>query len=226
MLKWFTLEHSLAFKTIHFLLNGELFHIPALLVLLLAFGLLQNHEDKEWKFARAKLWLSYFDDKCTLPPPFNILPSPKTVCYLVTSMSKWICSHTSKGKVKRQNSLKVRSCSRGMNDSEHLSSAIFWKTLFYPVQCFAINLISFPLPTGVEEFETKAWWELPKDHVLSGTPLLDLHATEDAEHRSGHSGKFEWPAARPLQVSQWDEGPAWLPDFQICHVLPKELKEH
>lgn len=69
---------------------------------------LQNHEDKEWKFARAKLWLSYFDDKCTLPPPFNILPSPKTVCYLVTSMSKWICSHTSKGKVKRQNSLKVR----------------------------------------------------------------------------------------------------------------------
>lgn len=68
----------------------------------------QNHEDKEWKFARAKLWLSYFDDKCTLPPPFNIVPSPKTVCYLLTSMSKWICSHTSKGKVKRQNSLKVR----------------------------------------------------------------------------------------------------------------------
>lgn len=68
----------------------------------------QNHEDKEWKFARAKLWLSYFDDKCTLPPPFNILPSPKTVCYLLTSMSKWVCSHTSKGKVKRQNSLKVR----------------------------------------------------------------------------------------------------------------------
>lgn len=72
------------------------------------FGILQNHEDKEWKFARAKLWLSYFDDKCTLPPPLNILPTPKTVCYLVTSMSKWICSHTSKGKVKRQNSLKVR----------------------------------------------------------------------------------------------------------------------
>uniref|UniRef100_A0A8B9HDE3 Short transient receptor potential channel 1 n=1 Tax=Astyanax mexicanus TaxID=7994 RepID=A0A8B9HDE3_ASTMX len=68
--------------------------------------LLLNHEDKEWKFARAKLWLSYFDDKCTLPPPFNILPSPKTLCYLVTSLSKWICSHTSTGKVKRQNSLR------------------------------------------------------------------------------------------------------------------------
>uniref|UniRef100_A0A2K5IA81 Short transient receptor potential channel 1 n=1 Tax=Colobus angolensis palliatus TaxID=336983 RepID=A0A2K5IA81_COLAP len=65
-----------------------------------------NHEDKEWKFARAKLWLSYFDDKCTLPPPFNIIPSPKTICYMISSLSKWICSHTSKGKVKRQNSLK------------------------------------------------------------------------------------------------------------------------
>lgn len=71
-----------------------------------SFRQIANHEDKEWKFARAKLWLSYFDDKCTLPPPFNILPSPKTLCYLVTSLSKWICSHTSTGKVKRQNSLR------------------------------------------------------------------------------------------------------------------------
>uniref|UniRef100_A0A3B3BEN9 Short transient receptor potential channel 1 n=1 Tax=Oryzias melastigma TaxID=30732 RepID=A0A3B3BEN9_ORYME len=71
-----------------------------------SFRQIANHEDKEWKFARAKLWLSYFDDKCTLPPPFNILPSPKTVCYLVTSLRKWICSHTTKGKMKRQNSLK------------------------------------------------------------------------------------------------------------------------
>ncbi|XP_016107188.1 short transient receptor potential channel 1-like isoform X1 [Sinocyclocheilus grahami] len=71
-----------------------------------SFRQIANHEDKEWKFARAKLWLSYFDDKCTLPPPLNILPSPKTMCYLVISLSKWICSHTSTGKVKRQNSLK------------------------------------------------------------------------------------------------------------------------
>ncbi|XP_072234653.1 short transient receptor potential channel 1 [Leuresthes tenuis] len=71
-----------------------------------SFRQIANHEDKEWKFARAKLWLSYFDDKCTMPPPFNILPSPKTICYLVTSLSKWICSHTTKGMMKRQNSLK------------------------------------------------------------------------------------------------------------------------
>ncbi|KAJ7395554.1 hypothetical protein BTVI_154221 [Pitangus sulphuratus] len=72
-----------------------------------SFQLIANHEDKEWKFARAKLWLSYFDDKCTLPPPFNVIPSPKTICYLFNSLSKWICSHTSSGRVKRQNSLKL-----------------------------------------------------------------------------------------------------------------------
>ncbi|XP_058044729.1 short transient receptor potential channel 1 isoform X2 [Ahaetulla prasina] len=71
-----------------------------------SFQLIANHEDKEWKFARAKLWLSYFDDKCTQPPPFNIIPAPKTICYIFNSLSKWISSHTSSGKVKRQNSLK------------------------------------------------------------------------------------------------------------------------
>lgn len=31
----------------------------------------------EWKFARSKLWIGYFDDKCNLPPPFNIFPTSK-----------------------------------------------------------------------------------------------------------------------------------------------------
>ena len=37
----------------------------------------------EWKFARAKLWLSYFDEGRTLPAPFNLVPSPKSFYYLV-----------------------------------------------------------------------------------------------------------------------------------------------
>ena len=30
--------------------------------------------DVEWKFARAKLWSDYFEDGCTLPMPFNLIP--------------------------------------------------------------------------------------------------------------------------------------------------------
>ncbi|CAF0825592.1 unnamed protein product [Rotaria sp. Silwood1] len=41
-----------------------------------------NSTDTEWKFARAKLWTSYFEDGGTLPPPFNIIPSPKSIFYV------------------------------------------------------------------------------------------------------------------------------------------------
>ncbi|XP_032831183.1 short transient receptor potential channel 1 isoform X1 [Petromyzon marinus] len=66
----------------------------------------QDHEDKEWKFARAKLWLSYFDDKCTLPPPFNLLPHPKTICYALGGLRKLVLSHTASGRAKRENSVR------------------------------------------------------------------------------------------------------------------------
>lgn len=39
----------------------------------------QEHSDTEWKFARTKLWMSYFEESGTLPPPFNILPSVKWI---------------------------------------------------------------------------------------------------------------------------------------------------
>uniref|UniRef100_A0A8D2ZRT4 Transient receptor potential cation channel, subfamily C, member 4b n=1 Tax=Scophthalmus maximus TaxID=52904 RepID=A0A8D2ZRT4_SCOMX len=41
-----------------------------------------DHADIEWKFARTKLWMSYFEEGGTLPSPFNIIPSPKSVFYL------------------------------------------------------------------------------------------------------------------------------------------------
>lgn len=44
---------------------------------------LKEDADVEWKFARAKLWLSYFDEGRTLPAPFNLVPSPKSFYYLV-----------------------------------------------------------------------------------------------------------------------------------------------
>ena len=46
----------------------------------------QEKADTEWKFARSKLWISYFEDGGTVPPPFNIIPTPKTVFYFF----RWI----------------------------------------------------------------------------------------------------------------------------------------
>ncbi|XP_033890504.1 short transient receptor potential channel 3-like [Acipenser ruthenus] len=44
---------------------------------------IEDDADVEWKFARSKLWLSYFDDGKTLPPPYSIVPSPKSFFYCI-----------------------------------------------------------------------------------------------------------------------------------------------
>uniref|UniRef100_A0A5K3F7S5 Ion_trans domain-containing protein n=2 Tax=Mesocestoides corti TaxID=53468 RepID=A0A5K3F7S5_MESCO len=44
-----------------------------------SFQTIQNQADIEWKFARSKLWLGYFDEGSTLPPPLNTIISPKSI---------------------------------------------------------------------------------------------------------------------------------------------------
>ncbi|KAB7504943.1 Transient receptor potential protein [Armadillidium nasatum] len=41
--------------------------------------LLQEKCDMQWKFARSKLWMSYFEENDDVPPPFNLIPSPKKI---------------------------------------------------------------------------------------------------------------------------------------------------
>ncbi|XP_076833136.1 short transient receptor potential channel 4b [Brachyhypopomus gauderio] len=62
-----------------------------------------DHADIEWKFARTKLWMSYFEEGGTLPPPFNIVPSPKSMWYLLT----WIKINVFKGRSKKTESFGV-----------------------------------------------------------------------------------------------------------------------
>lgn len=66
-----------------------------------SFQIISEKADTEWKFARTKLWvnkyflesdldlifipfkISYFDTGSTVPPPFNILPTPKSFMILL-----------------------------------------------------------------------------------------------------------------------------------------------
>ena len=54
--------------------------------------------DIEWKFARSKLWISYFEEGGTVPPPFNIIPTPKSVYYLLKWGFTKMCGRTSRTK--------------------------------------------------------------------------------------------------------------------------------
>ncbi|XP_061058637.1 short transient receptor potential channel 6 isoform X4 [Eubalaena glacialis] len=55
-----------------------------------SFQEIEDDADVEWKFARAKLWFSYFEEGRTLPVPFNLVPSPKSLFYLLLRLKKWI----------------------------------------------------------------------------------------------------------------------------------------
>ncbi|KAI7793328.1 short transient receptor potential channel 4a [Triplophysa rosa] len=57
-----------------------------------------DHADIEWKFARTKLWMSYFEEGGTLPSPFNIIPSPKSLWYLFC----WIRSQCFNVKIRKR----------------------------------------------------------------------------------------------------------------------------
>uniref|UniRef100_A0AAV2MJB8 Ion transport domain-containing protein n=1 Tax=Knipowitschia caucasica TaxID=637954 RepID=A0AAV2MJB8_KNICA len=73
---------------------------------------IEEDADVEWKFARAKLWLSYFDEGRTLPAPFNLVPSPKSFYYLVLRIKTCLVNMCRPSR-RRRNELEM-----GMLDSQ------------------------------------------------------------------------------------------------------------
>ncbi|XP_074536174.1 short transient receptor potential channel 6 [Halichoeres trimaculatus] len=55
-----------------------------------SFQEIEDDADVEWKFARAKLWFSYFEYGGTLPVPFNLIPSPASVVSLWFGLREFI----------------------------------------------------------------------------------------------------------------------------------------
>uniref|UniRef100_A0A672JSI0 Short transient receptor potential channel 2-like n=1 Tax=Salarias fasciatus TaxID=181472 RepID=A0A672JSI0_SALFA len=56
-----------------------------------SFQKIQDDADVEWKFARSKLYLSYFREGLTMPVPFNIIPSPKAIFYILRGIFRRLC---------------------------------------------------------------------------------------------------------------------------------------
>ncbi|XP_030602883.1 short transient receptor potential channel 2-like [Archocentrus centrarchus] len=66
-----------------------------------SFQKIEDDADVEWKFARSKLYLSYFREGLTMPVPFNIIPSPKAIFYILRGIFRrifccFICSSEQK----------------------------------------------------------------------------------------------------------------------------------
>uniref|UniRef100_A0A8D3C917 Transient receptor potential cation channel subfamily C member 6 n=1 Tax=Scophthalmus maximus TaxID=52904 RepID=A0A8D3C917_SCOMX len=63
-----------------------------------SFQEIEDDADVEWKFARAKLWFSYFEEGRTLPVPFNLMPSPKSMLGLATGIKALFIFQLGEGK--------------------------------------------------------------------------------------------------------------------------------
>merc|ERR1719400_2408936 len=64
--------------------------------------------DTEWKFARSKLWISYFEEGGTVPPPFNIIPTPKSLYYILAWLHRNCFSKVAKSKGQPLKSIRKR----------------------------------------------------------------------------------------------------------------------
>uniref|UniRef100_A0A3P8YVV1 Transient receptor ion channel domain-containing protein n=1 Tax=Esox lucius TaxID=8010 RepID=A0A3P8YVV1_ESOLU len=74
---------------------------------------IEDDADVEWKFARSKLWLSYFDNGKTLPPPFSVVPTPKSLYHLI----RWIVGllHCKRRRLKKDVELGMDSSKSRLN---------------------------------------------------------------------------------------------------------------
>ncbi|KAI1285513.1 Transient receptor potential-gamma protein [Halotydeus destructor] len=97
-------------------------NVTVLLNLLIAmmnhsYQIISEQADTEWKFARTKLWMSYFEDGGTVPIPFNIIPTPKSLAYF----SSWICKKFfSRTKFAKNEAMKtVRRKQRQASERDH-----------------------------------------------------------------------------------------------------------
>uniref|UniRef100_A0A3Q3AN89 Transient receptor potential cation channel subfamily C member 2b n=1 Tax=Kryptolebias marmoratus TaxID=37003 RepID=A0A3Q3AN89_KRYMA len=82
-----------------------------------SFQKIEDDADVEWKFARSKLYLSYFREGLTMPVPFNIIPSPKAAFYIL-GIFRRICCCCSCNSEQKYPPLASMSSEKGAEDSQ------------------------------------------------------------------------------------------------------------
>lgn len=103
----------------------------------------------EWKFARSKLWISYFEEGGTVPPPFNIIPTPKSVWYVIRWMHRKLCRHSRAAKKEHMMTIRVRYVKTGFNSwRKHLQSFDMYFFLFTKRVCVSFHLFCCVLTLG------------------------------------------------------------------------------
>ncbi|XP_034946902.1 transient receptor potential-gamma protein isoform X2 [Chelonus insularis] len=101
-------------------------NIVVLLNLLIAmmnhsYQLISERADIEWKFARSKLWISYFEEGGTVPPPFNIIPTPKSMWYIGQWIYRKFCGHSKAAKKEHMRTIRKKAKQASERDFRYQS---------------------------------------------------------------------------------------------------------
>uniref|UniRef100_A0A8R1HR56 ANK_REP_REGION domain-containing protein n=1 Tax=Caenorhabditis japonica TaxID=281687 RepID=A0A8R1HR56_CAEJA len=86
-----------------------------------SFQIINDHADLEWKFHRTKLWMAHFDEGSSLPPPFNIILTPKSFIYslnFLLNTVRWLLGKYTYQKNRNQATIRRPGYSRKRNELE------------------------------------------------------------------------------------------------------------
>ncbi|TKR67906.1 hypothetical protein L596_023980 [Steinernema carpocapsae] len=138
---------------------------------------ISNQADTEWKFARSKLWMEYFEDTATLPPPFNMIPSPKSFYYGMHWIIERFCHNWKKFQQGKQRSM--RRTIKLMHDRETL----FMATTRLLIKRYIVQQQrNKQLSEGVSEDDVN---EIKQDISAFRFELLDI--LRRAGYQTGHT---------------------------------------
>ncbi|ULU00598.1 hypothetical protein L5515_004070 [Caenorhabditis briggsae] len=86
-----------------------------------SFQIINDHADLEWKFHRTKLWMAHFDEGSSLPPPFNIIITPKSLINFVNCLLntvRWLLGKYTYQKNRNRATIRRPGYSRKRNEME------------------------------------------------------------------------------------------------------------
>ncbi|XP_068145669.1 transient-receptor-potential-like protein isoform X1 [Drosophila tropicalis] len=165
-----------------------------------SYAMIDEHSDTEWKFARTKLWMSYFEDSATLPPPFNVLPSVKWVIRVFRKSSKTIDRQRSKQKRQEQEQY---------NKYDNIMRSLVWRYVAAMHRKFEDNPVTEDDINEVKSEINSMRYEMLEIFENSG---LDVSSANKKEKHS-----------RPRRIKVWER--RLMKDFQVAPVQTSSCEQ-
>ncbi|XP_039490098.1 transient-receptor-potential-like protein isoform X2 [Drosophila santomea] len=157
-----------------------------------SYAMIDEHSDTEWKFARTKLWMSYFEDSATLPPPFNVLPSVKWVIRIFRKSSKTIDRQRSKKRKEQEQ----------FSEYDNIMRSLVWRYVAAMHRKFEDNPVSEDDINEVKSEINTMRYEMLEIFENSG---MDVSSANKKERQT-----------RPRRIKVWER--RLMKGFQVAPV--------